>query len=517
MAVQTIYTGENYVQVPQTRGYAMQALSQFSQQQQARQTFTLQQAYKDRDTFAKMLELDPVYASSQAAEKHIAGILDGYLGEMALMNKNRIGPLTTRDLVGMNQARSRAMAEMNYIKGASDEFIAAAKAYNAAPDKYDEETFTEYKNTWLRDGTRPEGPALLPAAEDAIVVGLRNLEDYGLKKSTTEATREVQPGGTEAKVGLEERWNVPDDVPLEDIISRSYTQQQPWNIYKTFNSKNTPQAEKDLYMKMANGDKDVAANLWYVKKMKENLDQVFTFHKTVRVPQGSISPVERENMKTRFSSDESVYLYDNDAVFQKGYQDLAIGKSGEGFAILKPSLINIPADNLEFNGSIAFDKGSRVWVQPQQVTFKDGKVEYAVDPTKNGEVWIIADKEADVPLDKIMETQPLPNGKMKYRGRLKALTALGDVEKAKPLMPYNFATVYDKWESEWKTTSQGKTQEPATKEQKGFKWLNPSTWFSNESTNAVFDIKGEQYTEQELKDGGWSDAQISQLKKEGNE
>jgi len=170
-----IYTGKGY-QAPETRNYALQALSMFGQQEQARKTWELERAYKDRDMFAKMLELDPVYASSKAAQKKIADIYDGYISKMTILNKNRIGPMSTGDLVEMQQLRGEAMAEMNYYKAASDQITNAARIYNDNPGAYNGELWNEYLREWMQEGTIPQGPPLLPAIQSLDTIFSSNRE-----------------------------------------------------------------------------------------------------------------------------------------------------------------------------------------------------------------------------------------------------------------------------------------------------------------------------------------------------
>jgi len=508
-----IYTGKG-AQAPQVRGYALQALSQFGQQDLARKTSEIEQAYKDRDSFAKMLEMDPVYASSQAAQNRIASIMDGYIDEMTMMNKKRTGPMTTKDIMKMQQARGRAMAEMGYIKAANDEFVQASKMYNAAPYKYDDETWQEYQRVWLTEGVRPDSPPLLPAAQDPISVGLQNLGDMGLKFEYSDVSRE-NVSDVEDRVTQIGKYNIPDNVSLDDIISRSVSPDQPWNIQKTFNSSKVSDAEQNKYIGLANGDEATAANMWYRDKMQEALLAESRKTKSMSARREYIDPITRESMKTRFSADGSTYIYDNDAVFQKGIQNLAIGESGEGFAVLKPMLVNIPADNLKFTNDVTFDKGSRIWVQPQQVVFKNGQVEYAVDPSKNGEVWVTANSEDEVPLEEIIDAEQLPGGKMRYRGKLRALTALGNVEDTRSVMKWDLGEVYDRWKAEFDQKSPTKPVEE--KKTKKFSWLNPTTWFNGESSEAMFEINGEQYSEADLRGAGWKDADIAKLKKANNE
>ena len=93
---QVIYTGKG-LEAPQTKGYAMQALSQFGQQDLARKTSQIQAQAKDRDTFSEMLKLDPVYASSQRDQKDIGLAMDGFLDKMTEFNKSRSGPLSTTE------------------------------------------------------------------------------------------------------------------------------------------------------------------------------------------------------------------------------------------------------------------------------------------------------------------------------------------------------------------------------------------------------------------------------------
>ncbi|GAG12875.1 unnamed protein product, partial [marine sediment metagenome] len=107
------YTGQG-LQAPRTEGRALQALSQFGQQEQIRNSQKIQQGVRDRDKFADMLAVDPVYATSQGLQQKIASSMDQFQDEMTEMNKSRRGVMTTEDLMKMQQSRGRVMAEMNH-------------------------------------------------------------------------------------------------------------------------------------------------------------------------------------------------------------------------------------------------------------------------------------------------------------------------------------------------------------------------------------------------------------------
>ena len=64
---QILYTGKEY-QAPRPQGAALQALSQYGQQERARQTYELEVGRKDRDKFSEMLKMDPVYVSSRKSQ-----------------------------------------------------------------------------------------------------------------------------------------------------------------------------------------------------------------------------------------------------------------------------------------------------------------------------------------------------------------------------------------------------------------------------------------------------------------
>ena len=94
MATPTPYSGTG-LQAPRTEGRALQALSQFGQQEQVRKSQEIQQGVRDRNQFAKMLEMDPVYATSQGLQKGIATAMDQFIDEMTDLNQQRRGTLST--------------------------------------------------------------------------------------------------------------------------------------------------------------------------------------------------------------------------------------------------------------------------------------------------------------------------------------------------------------------------------------------------------------------------------------
>ena len=75
---QVIYTGKGY-QAPQSQGRALQALSQYGQQEQGRKTYELETARKDRDKISELMRIDPVYTTNIKAQKRIAKIMDDVL------------------------------------------------------------------------------------------------------------------------------------------------------------------------------------------------------------------------------------------------------------------------------------------------------------------------------------------------------------------------------------------------------------------------------------------------------
>ena len=449
MAVQTIYTGKG-LEAPQVRGYAMQALSQFGAQEQARKTMDVERGYKDRDTFAKMLELDPVYASSQAAQKRIAAILEGYKDEMTMMNKKRIGPTTTTDLMKMQQSRGRAMAEMEYIKGANDEFIQAAKQYNASPWKYDDDTWNDYQRTWLEDGVRPDAPPLLPAAQDPIVMGLENLKILGIEFDYTDESRELLPGGGEAMVKQVGRYNIPDNVPFEDIISHTYTTNQPWNIYKTFTGKRTPEAERAKYISMANGDEAMAADLWYNQKMKDALNAEDVKYKNVRVPRDPMNYQSREQSKTYLSRDGKTQFIDNNPAFtkQKVYGGMVATKGSEGIRFQDQKKYDVPVEFLDFSKELGLPPATRVWVIPSIAA--DGKVEFGIDSKTTGDITISVDEYGKLPKAqrKKYKSEYSDDGTATYKYNEpipENITAIGDVDVVGTFLDPLFLQRYNEW------------------------------------------------------------------------
>jgi hypothetical protein len=503
-----IYTGQG-LRAPRTPAYALQALSQFGIQEQARKTAEIEKSYKEREKFTDMLKIDPVYLASTKAQNIMAQDIDDFVNEMTSVYKTSGGRLSTPQLAKMSQARAGVMAKMGYMKAVDDEMRRAAQLVATDP-RYDRPMFEEALKEWTENGVAPEGGFLYPAVQNPIIEYQNMVNSMGFKYETV--TKETAISPTEERVEEYRMWDKRgyDENRLQDETASVPRQQL--NIQGWFD-RSVPENVQSSYIKKAGGDVNAAANMWYkdstrgmvFNEMRRTDTRAYRDPRTYQEKEAE-QTFQRGNM----------WFYNGKEAFIHGAPPTAIIDSGDGmsFAADAPT-ISIPADQLKFNRDIEFDKGSRIEVQPQSVVFENGEIEYSVDPVRNGEVWVIVDDEDEVPLREIVESIELPGGKHKYKGVLKAITAAGAVDDAMTGLDVNYGGTFSQKYNEWRGTQQPK--QPTKKKQRGWRFLNPSKWLSGEGppeTEPMLEWQGSEYTEQELRSAGWTDADIERLKKQ---
>jgi len=476
MAVQTIYTGKG-LKAPQDKGHVMQALNQFSSQEQYRKTEQLNKGMKDRDDFLAMIKTDPVYLASTAANKKIAEASQGHIDKWTKIYKGSKGNLSTTDLADLQQDRGVMMAMQQFYTGINQEMMEAQKAMIQNPAKYDEQHFAEAVELFSKKGLRDDAGFLMPAINNPFqsYQGFFNNMRFQKGKANVE---EIDLGGDRKQVTTRQGWNTDytDDRLKGEFSSTSKGQ---YDIVGWF-ERNVQGPIKDKYIEQAGGDESYAANLWF----KENSPNMFdeTVDVSTKVWKETQDYRGREEQKTYETN--GVFIYDGTPAFSSGDQVTATIGDGPGMDIVGDKMIPLPADKMKFNVPVEFEKGALIWVKPQTVIFENDKMEHSVDPSKNGQVWVIADKEDDVPMSEIIDSQELPNGKIRYKGTLKALTASSDVSLAQPKMDglyeKNFSKQYNKWKAEAGVVSSPK--EPKKKETIGDRIKN---WIGGTGTKSV--------------------------------
>jgi hypothetical protein len=161
-----IYTGRDAAQVLQGGGQSLQALGQFSAQQQKAKRDELSKAIKDQDTFLEMLEIDPVYTASQKANKEIAASISGFVDKWGDISRQKGGQLSTPDLADMQANKAAIVAKMNHFKAANDEMLKARQLIDRFPDRYDQGEFNDAVEMYKETGIVPDGGFLQPAYVD---------------------------------------------------------------------------------------------------------------------------------------------------------------------------------------------------------------------------------------------------------------------------------------------------------------------------------------------------------------
>lgn len=284
---QVIYTGKGY-QAPQSQGRALQALSQYGQQEQGRKTYELETARKDRDKISELMRIDPVYTTNIKAQKRIAKIMDDVLAGMTEFYKKRGGRMSMTDTTELQRMRGEAMAEMGMIKASSDQLTQAYQIAAQKPGVYNERLLNQWRNEWEDSldngiGLPPQGPPLVPAFRDPEMLwrdlgqsyrsGARYIKgveyDYkGREMTPYEMTYPHRAGMTEERL---DQMYLNNQGLVSNLIG--------WFAEKEFND---PQ-EYDKYMKEANHNEASAAIKWF----RDNRSEAF--------PQSSYTSGELQN------------------------------------------------------------------------------------------------------------------------------------------------------------------------------------------------------------------------------
>jgi hypothetical protein len=164
---QIIYSGKDYQKPVQSQGRALQALGQFTQQQEMRKQADLERSRKDRDTFARLMEMDPVYATSAKIQQEMAVEMDSYIDAMTEVNKGMQGrAMNTQDIMRMQQEKARVMGRLGQLKSWDSEINKAANLVKTRPDLYDTRMFNEAFQEFRETGVFPEEGMLFPLVKD---------------------------------------------------------------------------------------------------------------------------------------------------------------------------------------------------------------------------------------------------------------------------------------------------------------------------------------------------------------
>jgi len=255
---QVIYTGKDYAQYQPPQGRALQALSQFAQQQQIREERELQRAREDRNLLARAMELNPVYATSSELQGEIGKVMDSYMEAATMLTKETGGrDLTTQDLVKINQLRSQAMAQMGQLKAWDDTLNQSWQMVQQRPDLYDMPLFMENYEKLRKNKRMPEGGLLYKKVNDPVQL----FEGY----AETRRGKEIRDSVWNEELGQYDyttRWENQDRLPEEALIAQFASMDDgQYHIQHSFDRMG--QSERKPYLEEAGGNEDVAANLWF--------------------------------------------------------------------------------------------------------------------------------------------------------------------------------------------------------------------------------------------------------------
>ena len=366
----------------------MQALSQFGQQEQARKTYELEAGRKDRDKFADMIKLDPVYASSRKAQDRIAKIMDSFVDKMTMMNKKRTGPLSMSDLTAMQQERGLAMAEMNYIKGNQDRLTQAHQAAAARPGVYNQKTIDEFDEQWNTHGTMPDGPILTPAWQNPL-----ELFDQAAGPLRTGSYWE-DVGSSTGKGGefIEQqklRYRGEGELSEDQAATNWYQGQNVINNRGWFLDvveENSPQ-EYQHYVDKADGDIMRAADMWFA----ENRPKIYRGSGEIKENRSKPSSSTYSTDGFHVKPDGSVWDKNNKMFGPQENVPVSDGTLDNAIVFNRPmavkNLIPLPARLLQLTDGIES---------------KSGTVQARVHAANNDKTYVIIDKSS---LDKITFTK----------------------------------------------------------------------------------------------------------------
>jgi hypothetical protein len=489
MAAPTIYTGRGY-QAPQTRGYAMQALSQFATQEQARKTSELQQGFKERQDFMDLLKTDPVYMASTTAQKRMSDASDAFVNKASLLLKERGGKLTTKDMLELQQQKGAMMAEMQYMKAIDNAMLDARQKANARPDLWDAKKVEEEAQKWMKFGTH-DGNFLFPAFQDPYAALVQTANRYKQSPEVSVAHGKGPDGFTKTTITTPQ-----GAFSMDELIAMTAEGPAQYHIQEAFDRPSmTPPSQRQEYLEKAGGNEALAANLLY----RDNAMKMGVFDPSTKTETGIRPPVSYDRPRSGdygpmnggnvLGSLDGKYV---DVMWQDNISPTMLNAtSGLSFAnesITKP--ITIDAKYLTFADDVDIPQGTSLKVKPRYGA--EGKVEFVIDEPLEQEVTVKTREE--LPPDKkgagkstrVKDAAGNTIG-YKYKTKLTGMAATANIDDVMgSLNPFYNGDLRSFWK---RHVGEG-------------------------SSSGSFTIQGEEYTEAELRSGGWSDADIAKLKQQ---
>jgi hypothetical protein len=263
---QGIYTGQG-LRAPRTPAYALQALSQFGIQEQARKTAEIEKSYKERQNFIDVLKLDPVYLASTEAQGKMAQSVDDFVNQATMMYRKSGGRLSTQDLAKLQQARGAVMAEMQYRKSIDNAMLDAQQKVSQRPDLWSQEKLDkevqEYRSTGMHDGN-----FLFPAFKDPFVYAQRMAEQYIADPNVTVSAQRAGPNAALVTTVSTPQGRITED----EMIARSAAGPNQVHIQDAFDMPQyiSPERREEYVQRGEEMGVD-PANLWYYEENKGSI------------------------------------------------------------------------------------------------------------------------------------------------------------------------------------------------------------------------------------------------------
>ena len=358
----------------------------------------------------------------------------------------------------MQQSRGRVMAQMGMLKSIDDEMIRGGQLVNQRPDLYDAQLYQESVDYVNEKGMMPPQGFVFKAVEDPFIYS-----DKMLNSANMGWVEEDIYTGTEGGVHQYEKKGEYQlkGKSAEDTVEKMLKDRNlQYHVQLSFDR--LPEEQKQSYISQAQGNETAAANNWYRDGMIPELNRQtlgVESEKTRAAYKPTPTTQAKAEQKTYETTDGSIMVVNGKDAFNKAGENAStaiIGK-GAGMGIMGNELVALPADKMDFNMDIEFDPGSLIWVKPTSTVFKNDMLEASVDPTRNGDVWINVGSEEDVPLENFKKMEELPDGRIRYRGKLKALTAATSVNVAREPLDRaygnQFSSTYDRWKASWAAES----------------------------------------------------------------
>jgi len=505
------YTGQG-LQAPRTQGRALQALSQFGQQEQIRNSQAIQQGVRDRDKFADMLAVDPVYATSQGLQQKIASSMDNFQDEMTALNKSRRGVMTTEDLMKMQQSRGRVMAEMQHYKSIDDQMLQGGQMVNQRPDLYDSQLYHEAVQHVQETGEAPPQGFVFKAVQDPFLFSEQMLNSANMGW----AEEDIFTGTVGGVHQYEKKggYRLNDRSPTDTVNRMLKDPQLQYHVQMSFDR--LPEEQRNRYLSQAQGNETAAANEWYRRNMIPELSRKTVGGESEKTRAAYKAPEvgRREgydmtythNFEEGFIGNEKtmqkdvIYDYDtgeisftNDIVDGEMMIDVGKVKFDKDVDLGDMDQIKLIAQKSIGSDKVQWEVADGVNMIDRGVTAEEGRIKY---PN-----WAkMTKKKRMIPVKK--QKEGLVKGRILKQTEVKDETVF-DVEV--PLSGQVATSLYKDVSSELDAEYRQQLK-PFWREMMGKGKSTPK-----QKANTYAHPNGYSYTKQELLDAGYSEDQIEQL------